>query len=107
VAALIATVPIIATDTDASDVRWRNVDLENGQLAIVQPFAWRTRQANREEYKDRQGPPPAGNGTTIVIGRVGNDCACTMRDRSEAAAALAPKRKRLRRGNFIRFASRY
>src|SRR5215469_6409512 len=45
--------------------------------------------------------PPAGNGTTIVIGRVGNDCARAKRGASEAAALAASQWRSVRRRNFI------
>src|SRR5262249_36570896 len=47
-------------------------------------------------------PPPAGNGTIIVTGRVGYACADAIRDTAVSAAAHAAKcRNCLRWGSFI------
>jgi hypothetical protein len=45
--------------------------------------------------------PPAGNGTTIVTGRVGNVCAHATREVTEVAPAAASSCKSLRRRTFI------
>jgi len=45
--------------------------------------------------------PPAGNGTTIVIGRAGNDCARAKPEVSEAAVVAASQCRSVRRRNLI------
>src|SRR5262245_10335559 len=47
--------------------------------------------------------PPAGTGTTMVIGRDGKVCALANREAAGAMAAPAVKRKNLRRASFIAF----
>src|SRR5215472_7329145 len=45
--------------------------------------------------------PPAGNGTTMVIGRVGNDCARAKDTPSEVALLAASQCRSVRREDFI------
>jgi hypothetical protein len=47
--------------------------------------------------------PPAGKGTSIVIGRAGYGCALAMPDMAKSAAAPAAKRRKFLRGNVITF----
>src|ERR1700732_3364902 len=47
--------------------------------------------------------PAAGNGTTIVIGRVGKACAAALRDADGKIAAAAARCRNRRRGRFILF----
>src|SRR5579859_6208869 len=45
--------------------------------------------------------PPAGNGTTTTIGRVGNDCARAKRELNKAAVLPPSQCRSVRRENFI------